>query len=485
MNDKLAIIVPYRDREEQLNTFVPHMHEFLKDKGVEYDIFIAEQSDDRPFNYGKLCNSVVKELDEEYNYFCFHDIDMLPVSDDCDYGFPETPIHLATNVEVHDNKLPYPQYFGGVVLINREDFEKANGYSPEYYGYGFVDLDLLYRLEKSGAYLEKFHDLNKTYETFDEDDVLPYRIENVKIAKSKKVHKSNVLQLKRNSRIYGVMNKFTSDSTKPPFFISLWFKDTDDSKKNKNLFSFEGNDTGIFLSNGRYVIGQVWDDKETHTEILLPYFKKTWNHAVFAIQDDKIILYLNNKKIESKLKDNFKIFDYKNHCIKISDKNTDITISSILVFNSKTNSNIVKDLYYNGLQNLDTLVNTNGLDLSNFYMFDKLYRQRIILDNGTSLNHLKVEGNVEVTTEEINLSSEIYLPMREDGKYESLSHERDDEIIERYYEYDPDVEENADIFFNEVLTNELDYKNIGLSNLKYKIMDTQDRKEYKLIRILT
>ena len=75
--------------------------------------------------------------------------------------------------------------------------------------------------------------------------------------------------------------------------------------------------------------------------------------------------------------------------------------------------------------------------------------------------------------------------MREDGKYESLSHERDDEIIERYYEYDPDVEENADIFFNEVLTNELDYKNIGLSNLKYKIMDTQDRKEYKLIRILT
>ena len=63
MNDKLAIIVPYRDREEQLNTFVPHMHEFLKDKGVEYDIFIAEQSDDRPFNYGKLCNSVVKELD--------------------------------------------------------------------------------------------------------------------------------------------------------------------------------------------------------------------------------------------------------------------------------------------------------------------------------------------------------------------------------------------------------------------------------------
>ena len=36
MKDKLAIIVPYRDREEHLNTFVPHMHEFLKDKGIDY-----------------------------------------------------------------------------------------------------------------------------------------------------------------------------------------------------------------------------------------------------------------------------------------------------------------------------------------------------------------------------------------------------------------------------------------------------------------
>ena len=34
MKDKLAIIVPYRDREEHLNVFIPHMHAFLKDKGI-------------------------------------------------------------------------------------------------------------------------------------------------------------------------------------------------------------------------------------------------------------------------------------------------------------------------------------------------------------------------------------------------------------------------------------------------------------------
>ena len=148
MKDKLAIIVPYRDRQEHLDVFVPHMHEFLKDKGIDYTIFIAEQTDNRPFNYGKLCNVVTKEIGKSYTYFAFHDIDMLPMNDECDYGYPDSPTHLANKVEAHDNKLPYPQYFGGVVLINREDFARANGYSNEYWGYGFEDLDLLYRLQK-------------------------------------------------------------------------------------------------------------------------------------------------------------------------------------------------------------------------------------------------------------------------------------------------------------------------------------------------
>ena len=119
----------------------------MKDKGIDYTIFVAEQTDDRPFNYGKLCNIVVKELPEEYTYFAFHDID-IPIDDDCDYSYPMEPIHLATKVQSHGYKLPYPQYMGGVLVINREDFESANGYSNEYWGYGFEDLDLLSDLKK-------------------------------------------------------------------------------------------------------------------------------------------------------------------------------------------------------------------------------------------------------------------------------------------------------------------------------------------------
>ena len=40
---RLAIIVPYRDRREDLDVFLPHMVEFLSNKQIDYKIFVAEQ----------------------------------------------------------------------------------------------------------------------------------------------------------------------------------------------------------------------------------------------------------------------------------------------------------------------------------------------------------------------------------------------------------------------------------------------------------
>ena len=85
----------------------------------------------------------------------------------------------------------------------------------------------------------------------------------------------------------------------------------------------------------------------------------------------------------------------------------------------------------------------------------------------------------------MDVTTPIYLPSRLNGEYKSLVHEDDTDIIKKYYKYDPDIEENADIFFHEVITNKLDYKTIGLSSLNYKILDKQDKKDYELIRIVT
>lgn len=485
MKDKLAIIVPYRDRQEHLDVFVPHMHEFLKDKGIDYTIFIAEQTDDRPFNYGKLCNVVTKEIGEEYTYFAFHDIDMLPISDDCDYSYPDSPTHLATNVEAHDNKLPYPQYFGGVVLINREDFETANGYSNEYWGYGFSDLDLLYRLQRSGAYLEKFYDLNQTYERYDETDILPYRIENVDITSNKKNHKIDTAYFNKSTRIYGPISKLTNEVISDNFFISLWFNDSENSKQVKNIFTFEGCDMGIFLSDGKYVIGQVWDVSETHSEISLEYFKNKWNHVVFGKSDDTIILYVNNVKKELRLDENFNLYDYAKHCIKISDAESELNISTINLFNNKVTDKAVSELYLNGSKINDLIQNKYGLIFSNKFDFTKIYRNNILLDSGKNLNHLPIEGKYVTEEVDVIITNELYLPIRLDGKYTSLTHDDDSDIIKKYYKYNPDIDENADIFFNEVIPNKLDYKTIGLSTLDYKLLDKQNRKGYELVRIVT
>ena len=42
---QLGIVVPYRDRFEELLEFAPHMHSFLNAKKVRHKIFIVNQVD--------------------------------------------------------------------------------------------------------------------------------------------------------------------------------------------------------------------------------------------------------------------------------------------------------------------------------------------------------------------------------------------------------------------------------------------------------
>ena len=37
-----------------------------------------------------------------------------------------------------------------------------------------------------------------------------------------------------------------------------------------------------FLSNGKYIIGQIWDNNEKHYEITQTYYKNNWNHVVWG-----------------------------------------------------------------------------------------------------------------------------------------------------------------------------------------------------------
>lgn len=148
MEKKLSVVVPYRNRELHLKKFVPSMEGYLKDEGIPFHIFIVHQTDTRDFNRAKLLNVGFKES-ELFDYFAFHDVDMLPV--DSDYGFPEGPTHLATEAEQFGYKLPYDGYFGGVTLFDKGSFQKINGYANEYWGWGAEDDDILLRCRILGV----------------------------------------------------------------------------------------------------------------------------------------------------------------------------------------------------------------------------------------------------------------------------------------------------------------------------------------------
>jgi len=160
---KLSVVVPYRKREQHLSQFIPYMEDFLKNEGIfEPSILIVEQADDKPFNRAKLLNVGYAES-KECDYFCFHDVDMLPINSD--YSPVEAPTHMATEAEQFGWKLPYDGYFGGVTMFDKESFEKINGYANEYWGWGAEDDDVLSRClivgiptyRKSGKYRSLEH----------------------------------------------------------------------------------------------------------------------------------------------------------------------------------------------------------------------------------------------------------------------------------------------------------------------------------------
>ena len=142
MSEKLAIVVPYRDREEHLKKFLPAMEEcdFLDE--IDYEILIVEQEEGKPFNRGKLLNIGAIQC-HTASYYCFHDVDMLPMISD--YSYVSTPTHLAAEAEQFGFKLPYQGYFGGVTLFDKHSFIKVNGYSNDYWGWGAEDDDVMFR----------------------------------------------------------------------------------------------------------------------------------------------------------------------------------------------------------------------------------------------------------------------------------------------------------------------------------------------------
>lgn len=99
--NRVAIVIPYRDRPNHLPIFLKNIHPFLQKQQIEYGIFVVEQIADGQFNRAALMNvGFVEALKlSEWDCFIFHDIDLLPMDDRNLYTCPDQPRHMSVAVD--------------------------------------------------------------------------------------------------------------------------------------------------------------------------------------------------------------------------------------------------------------------------------------------------------------------------------------------------------------------------------------------------
>lgn len=158
-NYRVAIIIPYRDRLENLQLFLNHMHPFLSKQQLEYGIYITEPIVNVTFNRGLLMNIGYNEANKDtkkWDCFVFHDVDLLPEDERNIYSCPEIPRHMSSAVSTMNYKIPYDAIFGGVVGFTKDHFNKINGFSNLYFGWGGEDDDLRNRVIKVGLSVARY-----------------------------------------------------------------------------------------------------------------------------------------------------------------------------------------------------------------------------------------------------------------------------------------------------------------------------------------
>lgn len=180
---KYSIIIPYRNREEHLEILLPRLQD--KFAGKDYEIVISEQGNEDNFQIAIVNNIGFKQATGDV--IILHQVDYYP-ADDLDYTFKGTATLMGAraffldkdNMNLrpeHDIPGGYrsfsqaidPNFYGGVVMMSRSQFETINGLNPLYKGWGNEDEDLRERLrwanipvarQSEGTYFCLYHDDN-------------------------------------------------------------------------------------------------------------------------------------------------------------------------------------------------------------------------------------------------------------------------------------------------------------------------------------
>ena len=289
---KLGVCVPYRNREMHLHEFIPKVGKYLKEQGIEFQMYFAHQVDDKLFNRGAMKNIAAKHAFEEgCDYIVWHDIDMIPEKE-ADYSYPkEYPVHIATNISQMDYKLKYHEYFGGAVLFTKEQVEATNGYSNDYWDWGMEDDDLFWRCHIEGL-------TNDTY--------LPTNLQSQQYLRFNGHNAQAVIKfepkmrgLTSRSHTFSILTRTFQQPEKNPIFLI--------GSKQKRYVEYPilrlpGYDYGISFNNSRALSFQFWNTFNQHNYMWLKRYDNQWSWVTVVVDNEEQLshFYLNGTEVDSK-----------------------------------------------------------------------------------------------------------------------------------------------------------------------------------------
>lgn len=259
-NPRLGVIVPYRNRPYHLQPFLFRLKSYLSKTDINYKIIIVDQDDEKDFNRGMLCNIGFLEAKKlACKYVVFHDVDMIPI--DVDYSYSDHPVHLISE------DLPFDTYFGGMTMFPVKDFEKIDGFSNFYWGWGFEDDDLRYRCIKNNLKLN-----NKLQEsTYANRDTVILNGENSFIKVKNPINHLRSFKIEIDLRTDKLLYDHTKTSDIYP------------------IFSLKGYDFTLFYSSFKRFTLQFFD-KEGQ-------FYQIYSDPIDLIENNIIVEYNHLKKI--------------------------------------------------------------------------------------------------------------------------------------------------------------------------------------------
>jgi len=470
---KLGVIVPYRKRPGHLRKFQQSIESYLKDQ--DYELIVVEQADDLPFNRGKLLNigfeyAVRKQCD----YVVFHDVDMLPI--DVDYSYSDVPIHLANGFTNSDREI-FDTYFGGVTLFPIDLFKKVNGYSNEYWGWGFEDDDLLMRLTEQHIFT----------------DTIYYEVPKLN---------TSGLYLHGDQSYISCPNTIQLNND---FTIHISFK-PDDITPDYNkmfdeycVFSIEGWDTTIaYNSFNRYKF-EYWDIGKNCKQITSKYsYPKFTNITITHNRRERhLSMYQDGEKIGEHILRR-KFLDTKKAWFNIgmgaTERDEDQKsfrgfINDFAYWTKPLQPNEIKELHksqgfsllndyeqYSSSENLKTYYDFKHIKLKSNYVYD----EGKLLNLKTNEYDAEVNHCIPKTIQSIE-RKEISIPARRQSKFEMLKHKS-----EGYFQGTWKSEStrlNQIRFYNQVRNNETDLATDGLTSLNFKGVSKTEQDNYTFISV--